>query len=201
MPREKAASKGKKTTKATKPTKATKSKQTKLKKSASHVTSHHAAVKKRSSAHKQVTAEKITRPSKSKPSLKAHQTKTRTSSRKKPTPKLHFTDEQSIELLAIVEDIITLHRKKSEGLRSLYGIAKILDHYNQCYTTPVAKLDAIIKYGLEKNPTVVHEHCYVLVNGRDKNENELYQLLSDMANGKMAFEDAKNKMQAIFSDN
>lgn len=134
--------------------------------------------------------------------ISAQPAKTRTKSKEhhKPASKFEFSDVQTDILLALVEKIISLRKRRQGGLRTFYNIDRILDKYNQRYSHPIEKLDAIIKYGMEKDPHLAHRHFYVVINGRGKDEDSLYQILSGMGHGKIKFEDAKNKMKEIYEE-
>jgi len=109
-----------------------------------------------------------------------------------------FTDPQKIELLDIIGKIVQLHYANKDGLKSLAGIERILDPYNQKYAHPGTKFDAIIKHGIAGNPAILHEHIYVFVQATDKDITDFYTCLSQMGTSKMTFTQAKLKLEKIY---
>jgi hypothetical protein len=110
-----------------------------------------------------------------------------------------FTDDEKYELLLIIEKIIQLHKGLKGGLKSFTGVDLILNKYNQRFTTPTEKFDAIAAFGMEKDPRVVHKNFYVNVEGREKDVDELYILLSRIAKGKINFHTAHEAMETIYA--
>ncbi len=109
-----------------------------------------------------------------------------------------FSETQTVELLMWIEKIVNLHKGKQGGLKSFTSIDKILDKYNQRYTETDEKFDAIVKFGMEEDPRVIHEHVFVNVEGREKDMNDLYILLADISKGKIDFSAANEKMKSIY---
>lgn len=144
---------------------------------------------------------------KPKVTTKAKKTKTVVKSKAKskkpvshPVSHIEYNDKQTWDLLAIVEQIVDSRKHKQGGVKSFYLIDKILDKYNQHYTHPIEKLAAIVKYGVEKDPAVVHAHFFIAIDNRSKEENDLYKVLTEIGKGKMTYEDAKVKMNHILAE-
>lgn len=115
----------------------------------------------------------------------------------KPASVIDFDDAQIGDLLALVGKIIDSRRHKQGGVKSLHGIDKILDKYNQHYLHPLEKLEAIVNYGIEKEDMSAHPHFFVVVEMRNKIESDLYKVLAGIGGGKVTFDDAKSKLLAI----
>lgn len=110
-----------------------------------------------------------------------------------------FNDAQKYALLMLIEKIIKLHKGLKGGLKSFTGVDLILNKYNQHFTTPTEKFDAIAAFGMEKDPRVIEQNFYVSVQGREKDVDDLYILLSRIANGKINFHTAHEAMETIYA--
>ena len=110
-----------------------------------------------------------------------------------------FNDNQKESLLTWIEKIVNLRKGKRGGLKSFSKIDGILNKYNQHYTESDEKFDAIVKFGMEKDPRVTHEHFYVNIEGREKEVDDLYVLLAQIFKGKVDFNEAKEKIESIYA--
>lgn len=111
---------------------------------------------------------------------------------------IKLNNAQKEELLTWIEKIVNLHKGQKGGLKSFSGIDEILDKHNQHYTEISEKFDAIAKFGIEKDPRVIHEHFFVNIEGREKDVNDLYILLANITKDKINFSGAKEKMKSIY---
>lgn len=178
------------TTSAKKPAALKKTAKKTVKPTASHQTKRATAP---AAANKKI-AKKIETHRQTKASTHAYKT---TTTQKKT---FHLSDAEKAVLLETITKIINLHRSDKDGLKSLTQIERILDQYNQKYVASGDKFDAIIKYGIDKDPAVIHEHQFMLVNGKDKETIEFYKLLAGFGLGKIKFAEIKNKMEQLYDE-
>lgn len=111
-----------------------------------------------------------------------------------------LTEAQTAKLLRLLDDIVKLRLKTTTGLKTFTPIHQILNGLNQKYKTQDEKLHAIVNYGIEKDPAILHEHFYVVVDGRDKDENDVYTLLTEMGKGKIKIEEVISRMHNIYKE-
>jgi hypothetical protein len=137
---------------------------------------------------------------KKKPLAKRKLTKKTKPAAKQPTKPILFSSIQKTTLLDTITKIIALHKSDKDGLKSLTQVERILDKYNQNYINADEKFDAIVKYGMEEDPQVIHKHVFVLTNGKDKETKDFYKLLSQVGKGKIKFSDVKEKMNKLLED-
>lgn len=112
--------------------------------------------------------------------------------------KAKFSEGQKAELLSLIEKIVNLRKREMDGLRSFEPIDRILDKYNQRYTDTASKFDAIVKYGMEKDPAFLPEDTFIFMNERREGETALYNLLEEIWRGNIRFDNAKEKMTNIY---
>lgn len=118
----------------------------------------------------------------------------------KKEPKFGMDEVQKTDLLNLINQIIHQRLHKPGGLRSFYMIDRILDFYNQKYTHPETKFDAIVDYGAKKHAGVKGEDVYLITNAYEKDETDLYKLLAEVYKNKMKFDDIKSKLEALASE-
>jgi hypothetical protein len=109
-----------------------------------------------------------------------------------------LNDKQKEALLIWIEKIVNLHKRQKGSLKSLTRIDEILNKYNQRYTEIDEKFDAIAEFGIEKDPRVIHKHFFVNIEGREKEVDDLYILLTQITKGEVNFSDAKETMKSIY---
>lgn len=112
-----------------------------------------------------------------------------------------MNEEQKIDLLHLIDGVIQNRKHKPDGLRSFFMIDRILDHFNQKYTDPESKFNAIVKYGKDKHDGIHSEHIYVFTHGRGKDETDLFQLLSEINAEKIKFSEVKKRLEQLIEDN
>jgi hypothetical protein len=62
------------------------------------------------------------------------------------------------------------------------------------------KFDAVVKYGMEKDPRITHDHFYTVVDNRTKDMDELYKLCGDIWKDNVPYASVKEKMKHIASN-
>ena len=148
--------------------------------------------------------------SKSKPKLKAALKKFKTRIKPKPKSKpkskskskalIVYSNIQKAALLATITKINNLHKSDKDGLKSLTQIDRIIDKYNQHYTKPNEKLDAIVQYGMNEDPIQIGKNYYLDVQPKEKETADLYLLLLEVGKGKTKFLNIKNKINKLHKD-
>ena len=108
-----------------------------------------------------------------------------------------FTEKQKETLLHLIEGFVNLHKGQPEGLLILTGVDRILNKYNQQFTEPNEKFDAIARFGIEKDPRVERKHFYINIDCRKKEVDELFVLLADIAHGKLEYASAAEQLRAL----
>lgn len=150
--------------------------------------------KKKTTAKKKLsTVKKVSKSSKkkSRPKLKPV---------RKEKPVYQLSDIQKAEILITISKIINLHKSDQDGLKSLTSIERILDKYNQKYTNVAEKFDAVVKYGMEENPAIIHKHVFVPTQGKDKETLDLYKLLVDIGQRKIKFNEIERRIDDLYTD-
>lgn len=143
---------------------------------------------------------KIKSKTKVKTKVKERSKKKKKSKIKNKVKAIKFNNVQKEELLIWIEKIVNLHKGEKGGLKSFTGIDEILNKFNQQYTEIDEKFDAIAKFGVERDPRVIHEHFFMNVEGREKDVNELFILLAKIAKGKINYTKAKEKIKFIYEE-
>lgn len=130
--------------------------------------------------------------------------KTTTAMKRKTAPKSKpmdfFGSDEKEELLLLIGEIIHLHKLDPDGLKSLEAIERILDKYNQRYTKPTEKFDAIVKYGMSKDLKHADKHIYMFKNNLQPDTAHLYELLNAIGNHKVKFPEAREKMLDVYKE-
>ncbi|GEM_PF-6874338 len=135
--------------------------------------------------------------SKSKSKIKARpKTKNKIPSKKK----VLLTIEQKTQLLELIKKITDLRKKTVDGLKSLDAIDHILDPYNQHYTDPNAKFDAIIAFAGIKNAELNSDLGFISHKDTGKDAISLYALLAKVGKGQTQFSEIADKLNAIFEE-
>jgi hypothetical protein len=137
---------------------------------------------------------------KSKPKAKAKVIAKKETHAKPPKAKHGMNEEQKTLLLELIQQVVHLRKTKPGGLRSFFMIDRILDTYNQKYVKAADKFDAIVRYGVEKNEGVHGPDVYIFVQGREKDESSLYQLLTDIDQDKIKFDEIRRKLLDIVTE-
>ena len=115
------------------------------------------------------------------------------------TPKIQFNRAQKTKLLPIIEKIVNLRKGERDGLGTYEPIDRILDKYNQHFIDVTEKFDAIIEYGMKKDPAFIPDSVFVITSHHNKNEIELYALLEKIWEGRIQYASAVEKMNSIFA--
>lgn len=136
----------------------------------------------------------------------AHPVKHKTAHKKKAAQakvkeaKFGMDEQQKADLLPLIHQIIEHRSHRQGGLRSFYMIDRILDFYNQKYTHPETKFDAIVEYGAKKHRGVGGEDVFVIVNAHEQDETELYKILSEVEKSKIEFDEIKSKLESLANE-
>lgn len=115
-------------------------------------------------------------------------------------PLNQYTEQQKLELLEWVGKIDMLHKHDQSGLKGLAKIDEILDKHNQRFKEMNAKFEAIVKFGIEKDPRIEHDHFYLTMGNRDKDINDLFELLAKIGLGEVKYDEAKQRVMSIYKD-
>lgn len=114
--------------------------------------------------------------------------------------KPYLTEEQKIKLLAIIKKIVDLHKYRLGGLKSLDHLDRILDEYNQKYTTHMEKFDAIVDFGIDEHLRYISDYGLIALKDNARDSVALYELLAEFGTGRKKFSEAEQQLNLIYED-
>ncbi len=117
---------------------------------------------------------------------------------KKAGPKL--TNGQKTILLETIKKIVELRKHKTDGLKSLDHIDRILDQYNQKFTVDQDKFDAIVDFSVGEHSRYASEYGFIALKDDNKSSVALYTLLAEIGRGKKKFPEARDKINSIYEE-